>query len=105
MFNGRSADKADFPIICVVRGRFYRFRCCWRHGFRRLGIGLVGLIGVASLPAYIAGAGTTTAAACARLRTFFSVAGIGLRICTAGGSCPSAAATTPAATLAGRDWV
>ena len=100
MFNGRSADKADFSIICIVRGRFYRFRCCWRRGFRRLGIGFVGLIGIAILSAYIAGAGATTATASARLRAFFSVVGIALRFCTAGGSCPSAAATTPAATLA-----
>jgi hypothetical protein len=105
MFNGRSADKADFTIVCIVRGRFYRFPCCWRRGFRRLGIEFVGLIGIASLSAYIASGGAATAAACARLRAFFSVAGIVLRICTAGGSCPSAAATTPTATLARRDWV
>lgn len=101
MFDGRSADKADFSIICIVRGRFYRFFGCWCRGFRRLSIVIVGLIGIASLSACIAAGAATTAAASARLSAFFSIAGILLRISTAGGGCPSAAAATPAATLAG----
>lgn len=104
MFDGRSADKADFSIICIIRGRFYRFFRCWRCSFRRLSIVIVGLIGVASLSACIAAAAASTAAAGARLRAFFPIAGIFLRISTAGGSCPSAAAATPATTLAGWLW-
>lgn len=99
MFDGRSANKANFSIIRIVCGRFYRFlRYCGR-GFRRLSIVAVGLIGTASLSAGISSA--TTTAAGARLRSSFSIAGILLRISTARGGCPSAAAATPAATLAG----
>ena len=99
MFDGRSANKANFSIICIVRGRFYRFLRYCDRGFRRLSIVIVGLIGTASLSACIAAA--TTTAAGARLRASFSIAGILLRISTARGSCPSAAAATPATTLAG----